>query len=107
MLDILQPAALFATPLLVAATGELAVERAGVVNIGIEGMMLAGALAAWVANGYAGAGWGFVAAALAAGGVAGLFIVPAIGLGAGQVVTRGRINLLGFGATAPIYNRPS
>src|SRR3982750_3370587 len=55
-----QAAMRFATPVLVAAVGELVVERAGVVNIGIEGMMLAGALAAWVANGYGGPAAGFL-----------------------------------------------
>jgi simple sugar transport system permease protein len=91
----------------VAAVGELVVERAGVVNIGIEGMMLAGALAAWVANGYAGPGWGLVAAVAAAVVLAGVFAVAAIGFGADQIVTGTGVNLLAFGATAMAYKRLS
>src|SRR3954452_8601582 len=93
-------AVLFATPLLVAAVGELVVERAGVVNIGVEGMMLAGALAAWVCNGYFGPAWGFVGAVLAAAALAGVFAWAAIGFGADQIVTGTGINLLALGATA-------
>jgi ABC-type uncharacterized transport system permease subunit len=106
-IDVLQPALLFATPLLVAAAGELLVERAGVVNIAIEGMMLAGALAAWIANGYAGATAGFLAAVAAAILLALLFALASILFAADQIVTGTGINLLAFGATALAYKRIS
>jgi simple sugar transport system permease protein len=103
--DVAIAAVLFATPLLVAAVGELVVERAGVVNIGVEGMMLAGALAAWVGNGYFGPGWGLVGSVLAAAVLAIVFAVAAIGFGADQIVTGTGINLLALGATALAYKR--
>jgi len=105
MLEIFQQAALFATPLLIAAAGELVVERAGVVNIGIEGMMLAGALAAWVANGFWGPGWGLVASMIAAALLAALFALTILKFAADQIVTGTGINLLAFGATALAYKR--
>jgi len=104
-MEIVNAAALFATPVLVAAVGELIVERAGVVNIGIEGMMLAGALAAWVGNGYGGAGWGFAAAVAAAIVLALIFALAALLFAADQIVAGTGINLLAFGATALLYKR--
>src|SRR3954471_24847585 len=105
VLDTTYAAVLFATPLLVAALGELVVERAGVVNIGIEGMMLTGALAAWVANGFWGPGWGLLAAVLAAAVLAALFALAILSFAADQIVTGTGINLLAFGATALAYKR--
>src|SRR4051812_11683536 len=105
MLEILHATTLYATPLLVAALGELVVERAGVVNIGIEGMMLTGALAAWVANGFWGPGWGLLAAVLAAAVLAALFALAILTFAADQIVTGTGINLLAFGATALAYKR--
>ena len=99
-IDVLQAALLFATPLLVAAAGELLVERAGMVNIAIEGMMLAGALAAWITNGYVGPTTGFLAAVAAAILLALLFALASILFAADQIVTGTGINLLAFGATA-------
>ncbi len=87
-------------PLLLAALGELIVERAGVVNIGIEGMMLVGAFAAFaaaVATGSPGIG---VGAALAAGAAVGLlFAAFAVGRRADQIVVGMAVNLLALGAT--------
>ncbi len=61
-----------ATPLLFGVLGALLCERAGVLNLGIEGIFVAGAFAGWMAV-YLGAGpWGGVLAALAIGGAFGL-----------------------------------
>jgi simple sugar transport system permease protein len=103
--DLLLAAIFFATPLLIAAVGELVAERAGVVNIGIEGMMLSGALAAWAVNAFYGPAWGFAAAVGAAGALALLFALAAIRLGADQIVTGTGINLLALGLTGLAYKR--
>jgi general nucleoside transport system permease protein len=98
------PAALkFATPLILAGVGELVVERAGVVNIGIEGMMLAGALGAWAADGWHGPVAGIIVSILAAVALAIPFAVATIGFGADQIVTGTGINLLALGLTGMAY----
>ncbi len=99
-IDTLSSATLFATPLLVAGAGELVVERAGVVNIGIEGMMLTGALAAWVVNGHVGPGTGVLAGVGAAMILGLLFALAAVWLAADQIVSGTGINLLALGGTA-------
>jgi simple sugar transport system permease protein len=103
--ELLLAAVLFATPLLMAAIGELVVERAGVVNVGIEGMMLTGALAAWAVNAFYGPAWGFLAAVGAAAALALVFAVAAIWLCADQIVTGTGINLLALGLTGLAYKR--
>jgi ABC-type uncharacterized transport system permease subunit len=90
-----------AAPLLLAALGELWVERAGVVNIGIEGTMLFGAFVGFavaVATGSAAAG--VAAAGLAGACVGGLFAAFAVLRGADQIVVGTAVNLLALGATA-------
>ncbi len=68
----LEAALRIATPLIFGVLGALVCERAGVLNLGIEGIFVAGAFSGWVAV-YAGAGlWGGVLAAIGVGGVLGL-----------------------------------
>jgi simple sugar transport system permease protein len=88
-------------PLLLAALGELWVERAGVVNIGIEGTMLFGAFVGFaVAVGTGSAPAGVAAAGLAGTCVGGLFAGFAVLRGADQIVVGTAVNLLALGATA-------
>ncbi len=89
-----------AAPLLLAALGELLVERAGVVNIGIEGMMLCGAFAAFAASVVSGSPAVGVGAGVLAGCVlGGVFVVFAVVRRADQIVVGTAINLLALGAT--------
>lgn len=99
------PTVLFATPLLVAALGELVVERAGVINIGIEGMMLAGALGAWAANAAWGPAAGFAGAVVFAEVLALVFAAVVLVFKADQIVTGTGINLLSLGVTGVLFRR--
>lgn len=66
-------AAFYGTPLLLAALGEVLTERSGVLNLGVEGMMLMGAVvAAWTSINGPGTGWVVVLLAILAASVAGL-----------------------------------
>lgn len=97
---ITQDAIRSSVPLWLAGLGELVVQRAGVVNIGIEGMMLSGALAGWVATMATGSPWiGLLAAGAAGVLLAALFAVVSVGLGADQIVAGTAINLLAVGMT--------
>ena len=61
-----------ATPLILGTLGVLLCERAGVLNLGIEGIMVAGAFAGWLAV-YQGVGlWSGVGVAAAVGALLGL-----------------------------------
>jgi simple sugar transport system permease protein len=93
-----------ATPLVLASFGELVAERAGVLNIGIEGMMLAGAFAAFALGGASGsAGVGLLAAAVAGIGFAAVFAFFVITRGADPIVCGASLNILALGATGSAY----
>jgi ABC-type uncharacterized transport system permease subunit len=87
-----------ATPLLLAALGGLYAERAGVVNIALEGLMLAGAFTAAVVTHFAHEPWLGLLAAAGAGSAVGLVhATAAIRFGANQVVSGAAINILFLG----------
>lgn len=92
-----------ATPLALAALGELLVERAGVINIGLEGIVLAGAFGALVGAGSNSLAMGFVAGSAAGVAVAALFAVFAVTMRADQIITGTAVNLLVLGLTGALY----
>jgi simple sugar transport system permease protein len=86
------------TPLLLAAAGELVVERSGVLNLGVEGMMAMGAMSAFAAAHYSGNPWlGVLAGALAGAALAAPFALLTQTLAANQVATGLALTLLGLG----------
>ena len=94
-----------ATPLLLAATGETVTERAGVINLGLEGMMLAGALAATMGTTAAGPGAGIACAVLAGMVLAAGFALVTIGARANQIITGTAVTLGTVGLTGTIYRQ--
>jgi simple sugar transport system permease protein len=90
------------TPLALAALGETLVERAGVINIGLEGIVLAGAFGGLLAAG-SGLAAGFAGAVLAGVTVAALFALFAVTMRADQIITGVAVNLLVVGLTGALY----
>ena len=95
---ILTTIATAATPLVIAGLGEHVVERAGVLNLGVEGMMIMGA-----AVGFAGAVVldssfaGLLIGSLAGGAMAAVFGLFALGLATNQVATGLAVTIFGLG----------
>jgi simple sugar transport system permease protein len=95
---------LAATPLIFAALGEAIAERAGLLNLGIEGMMLSGAFAGFYVAYRTEAAWLGVLAGTATGVALGLlFGLLAITLRADQTLTGLAITIAAGGATAFLY----
>lgn len=90
-----------ATPLVFAAVGEVVVEKSGVLNLGVEGMMIVGAIAAFAV----GVTTGSAILAIAAGALAGLLLALVFGflvlvLLSNQVATGLALTIFGLGLSA-------
>jgi simple sugar transport system permease protein len=93
-----------ATPLLLAALGELVTERSGVLNLGVEGTMLMGAFAGFLVTNQTGSLWLGVLAAILTGGLMALFMVfLASTLKVDQIVTGMALNLFASGMSLFLF----
>lgn len=106
-LSAINPAVLIATmivastPILLAALGELVVERAGVLNLGVEGMMILGAISGFIATMLTGsAALGFVFGALGGAALSLIFGLLTQYLLSNQVATGLALTLFGLGFSA-------
>tara|TARA_R110002033_G_scaffold94689_1_gene143885 strand:- start:634 stop:1554 length:921 start_codon:yes stop_codon:yes gene_type:complete len=90
-----------ATPILLAATGELVVERAGVLNLGVEGMMIVGAIAGFIVAVNTGSpALGFIGAAAGGAVLSLLFVFLTQVALANQVASGLGLTLFGLGLSA-------
>ena len=103
-IGVLAGAVRLAVPLGLAALGELIGERAGVLNLGVEGTMALGALAGVVLGAFAGS-WTGLAAGLAVGALVGfIFAMLVVRAGANEVVAGFGLILGGGGLAIFIHN---
>lgn len=92
------------TPLLLAAMGELILERAGVLNIGVEGAMLFGAFFGFVAGWGTGSPFIGAVAAMMAGALLGAMLaIMVLRVKADQIVAGMALNLVAMGVTGTAY----
>ena len=100
-----------ATPILIAALGELVAEKSGVLNLGVEGMMLVGAIAGFAGQFYTGNPYFALLCGAAAGlSVSLVFAFLTLSLSANQTATGLALTIFGTGlsalAGAPFSARP-
>jgi general nucleoside transport system permease protein len=110
-IDALSTGVVLGTPLAFAALGELIAERSGVVNLGVEGMMLVGAVVAFVVGVNSDSiALAFLAGALAGGALALVHAAMTIALRVNQIVMGLTLTILGTGLSSYIGadygNRP-
>ena len=109
--SVLNPVALFAslmvaaTPILLAAIGELIVEKSGVLNLGVEGMMIVGAVCGFIIAVETESAWlGLVGAIVGGALVSAIFAILTQVLLANQVASGLALTLFGLGISAMIGN---
>lgn len=105
-LDLLKAVLRMATPLLFAALGGLVCERAGIINIALEGMMLAGAFFAVAGTQWTGNPWlGLIIGLVASCSLALIHAIWCITFRGNQIVAGTAVNLIGGGMTAFLIQR--
>ncbi len=94
------------TPLLYGTLGEVTAERSGVLNLGVEGMMIVGAVTAFGVTHSTGSIWlGVVAAALMGGSLALVHAFASITLRVNQVISGLALTMLGLGLSGLVGKR--
>lgn len=98
----LEAAVRTATPLLLAAIGESIAERAGVINLGLEGCLIAGAFAAFMAA-HLGPGVGYTAAMLSGAAIGSLLVLFSIVMRQDQIIVGTALTMVGLGLSGALF----
>jgi ABC-type uncharacterized transport system permease subunit len=98
----LEAAVRTATPLLLAAIGESIAERAGVINLGLEGCLIAGAFAAFMAA-HLGPGVGYTAAMLSGAAIGTLLVLFSIVMRQDQIIVGTALTMVGLGLSGALF----
>jgi ABC-type uncharacterized transport system permease subunit len=92
-----------ATPLGLAALGEVVVERAGIINISLEGVILCGAFGALVGSTHGGVVGGFLGAVTFGVATSAIFALFVVRLRTDQIITGTALTILAMGVTGTLY----
>jgi ABC-type uncharacterized transport system permease subunit len=104
LVPFLEAALRTATPLAFAALGELVAERAGVINLGLEGTIIAGCLGGAAAAVLGGAAFGYAGAMFAGLLLASVFALFVVRMGTDQIITGTALTVLGLGVTGTLFH---
>lgn len=106
IVTVLQRSLIFATPLFIGTLGEILTERAGILNLGMEGLVAFGAFAAFAGTAASGSAWIGILVALGAGAaLAALHALISVTFRANQVVSGLALTMIGTGA-AGMWGKP-